>query len=292
MTARGAQPISFVAQAAGQLIVAAILCGACDSAETSKPEADPEAAPAAPTTKHADPEPKPVDPIPTTVESEPASKDGQVPTADAPRGLAGSVAEQVEAAREAAAETKQDPPEVAAPVEPAGNPAKPPAPAAPTEEELRAWDRKDPLSESKLHDWDRDNLDVLLGYFRDLQCYYLATDAAGTAFGDGSSTEATWQAYKRTTAKAMNTWQLSLFADNPRIIEKSRFIGHLLEAHEIALHSLMGAHNEKDTAKLAKVAALFGVVRSKVDRYVTKLGGTLPETEAADCEGRETDSGS
>ncbi|MEM6995020.1 MAG: hypothetical protein AAF721_31190 [Myxococcota bacterium] len=223
--------------------------------------------------------------------SGPSRADAVAPADAATRkgGLAGAVAGHVAAAR-------RDDPSVASsssgrepePEPPAAADPPPTGLAPPSEAELRAWDRKDPAGEAHLYAWDRTNLDTMLGYFRDLECFYRATESAGDAFLHGTSDESTWRSYKRDTVIAMNEWQQKVFADHPRMLEKSKLVGNLLEVHEIAMHSLIKAYNSRDDAELEKVAVQFTRVRGKVDKYVTKLGGTLPATDDTDCEDDDT----
>lgn len=51
----------------------------------------------------------------------------------------------------------------------------------PTDAEFRAWSRKDPAAEKRLHEWDRGNLDRMLGYFGELQCFRHPLVTAGDA---------------------------------------------------------------------------------------------------------------
>lgn len=212
------------------------------------------------------------EPKPSAAEPEPDRK--------SEGGLASAMADRTAAIR-AAQEVPTDP-EIPPPAEP-----EPPAPEpgllAPTEAELRAWDRKDPEAEKHLYEWDEDNLDTMLGYVRHLECRRLAVIEAGEAFQAGTSSESDWLDFKRDEVRALDTWQKQLFVDHPRIVEKSKLIGQLLELHELVLYGLPKAFNAKDATERAKADAHWMVVIAKVDKYATRIGGTFDEATADDC---------
>src|SRR5690606_99467 len=104
----------------------------------------------------------------------------------------------------------------------------------PTDAELKAWDRKDPEGEKHLYKFDKANLKKMLNYWNELECFREKMKEEGEkAFGvePGSPDEEKWYQFKQLFIPMVNTWQQRLFANEPRILEKSKLIGHFLEAH-------------------------------------------------------------
>ena len=156
----------------------------------------------------------------------------------------------------------------------------------PSDAEFRAWDRKDPEGEKHLYRWDRDNFDTLRGYFHDVQCFARRAHSEGEmAFGAAPNTpaEQRWFQFKRKYVNALNGWQQQLFASNPRIMEKSKFLGMLLEAHEIATHGLLKAYNSADRAEVDKTDTHWAIVDAKVKKYSRNLGKTMGDAPAGHC---------
>ena len=217
-------------------------------------------------------------------ESEPASKSEPEPGPEPERkdkgGLASAVAERAAEVRAA----KEVPPDVKAAetiVEP--QPDEPIGLAPPTEAEFKAWDRKDPETEKHLYKWDTANLDTMLGYIRHLECRRLAMIEAGESFEAGTSSESDWTDFKRDEILGLHRWQKQLFSDHPRIAEKSKFIGQILELHELVTYELPTAFNAKDAKARAKADAHWAIVIAKVDRYTKTLGGEWKDATADDC---------
>jgi len=129
------------------------------------------------------------------------------------------------------------------------------------------------------------------GYVRHLECRRLAVIEAGEAYVAGTSSEDDWRDFKRDEMLALDKWQKQLFVDNPHILASSKFVGQLLEMHEIVLHSLPKAFNTKDAKERAKVDALWTVVITKVTRYTSRLGGEFVEATADDCKDEGKDEG-
>lgn len=145
----------------------------------------------------------------------------------------------------------------------------------PTEEELAAWDRKDPAGEMHLYKWDKRNLKRMQGYWYDLVCFRQEMVKQGDAFAaapDNSGIGA-WEQFKGGFIPFINRWQQRLFAVEPRILEKSKFISHFLEAHEIVMHRYPKAYNLGDKTELGKSGAFWTIVSGKITRYAEKLGG-------------------
>jgi hypothetical protein len=178
----------------------------------------------------------------------------------------------------ATAEAEPEP--VAAPEEP--SPGLPP----PSEAELSAWDRKDPAGDAKLIAFDTQNLDRMLGYWNDLACFRGRVVAEGQlAFGSepGSPADERFFQFKRQHTVALDAWQQSFFAKEPRILEKSKFVGHFLEAHEIAMFGYPKAFGSGDPNEVKEVESWWVVVEAKTKKYAESLGGTwkAPVCDAA-----------
>ena len=223
-----------------------------------------------------EPEPKP------EPEPEPKPAPEPEPDAKAEGGLASAMADRtaaIRAAQEVPADAKIPETKMAEPEPPAPEPELLP----PTEAEFRAWDRKDPEGEKHLYKWDKDNLETMLGYVRHLECRRLAVIEAGEAFEAGTSSESDWFDFKRDEVRSLDAWQKQVFADHPRIAEKSKLIGQLLELHELVLYELPKAFNAKDATARAKADAHWMVVIAKVEKYATRLGETFEEATADDC---------
>lgn len=163
--------------------------------------------------------------------------------------------------------------------EPAKAPKKPlPSlkPPPPTAEELAAWDRKDPAGEMHLYKWDKRNLKRLRGYWGDLVCFRQEMVTRGDAFTatpDDGSGIAPWEQFKGGFIPFINRWQQRLFAIEPRILEKSKFISNFLEAHEVVMNRYPKAYNMRDKTEIQKANAFWTIVASKIVRYANKLGG-------------------
>ena len=155
----------------------------------------------------------------------------------------------------------------------------------PTEAELKAWDRKDPTGEKHLYKWDKDNLDRMLGYWEEIACFREKVKAEGEkAFGaePGSPQEEAWFQFKRTYVAHVDGWQQRLFAKEPRVQEKSKFIGDFLAAHELVMTGYPRAYNDADRDALAENDLLYDRLILKIKKYVESLGGTYPELDPAD----------
>lgn len=149
----------------------------------------------------------------------------------------------------------------------------------PTEAEFKAWNRKDPEGEKYLYKWDKSHLKEMLAYWEQMQCFRAKVKEEGQkAFGaePGSPAEEQWFQFKRLFITLVDGWQKRLFAEQPRIQEKSKFIGNFLEAHELVMNGYPKAFNESDTTELEKADAHWIIVEAKVKKYVTSLGGEWP----------------
>jgi len=145
----------------------------------------------------------------------------------------------------------------------------------PTDAEFAAWDRKDPEGEKHLYKWDKENGSRILGYWEQLQCFREKVMQEGQkAFGaePGSAAEEAWHQYKHAYVVHLNGWQQRLFALEPRIQEKSLYIGNILEAHEAVMNNYPKAYNMGDKDELEKVEAHWTIVEQKMKKYSKNLG--------------------
>lgn len=175
-----------------------------------------------------------------------------------------------------------------APVEPPPAATEPPGLAPPTEAEFAAWDRKDPAADAKLAEFDKANLDRMLGYWNDLACFRVRMRTEGElAFGQqaGGPAEERFYQFKKGFIVELDEWQQNFFAKEPRVLEKSKFPGRLLEAHEIVAYAYPKAFASGDAKELEKAEAWWVVVEAKTKKYTESLGGTW---KAAVCDAKAT----
>ena len=147
--------------------------------------------------------------------------------------------------------------------------------AGPTEAEFKAWDRKDPEGEKHLYKWDKGHTEVIIDYWEQLECFReKVKEEGGKAFGvePGSPAEEQWFQFKRAYVVHLDGWQKRLFAEEPRILEKSKFIGNILEAHEAVMNNYPQAFNEGNKTELEKVEAHWTIVDQKMKKYAKNLG--------------------
>lgn len=155
----------------------------------------------------------------------------------------------------------------------------------PSEAEFAAWDRKDPEGEKHLYKWDKRNLDKMKNYWDELRCFREAIMVEGekAAGAEPLSAEAEkWHQFKQGFIPFINGWQQRLFANEPRILEKSKFIGHILEAHELVMHGYPKAYNDGDEIELKKAEAHWVIVEDKVKGYAEQLGGEWTYLDTSD----------
>ena len=154
----------------------------------------------------------------------------------------------------------------------------------PTDAEFKAWDRKDPEGEKHLYKWDKAHLDDMLAYWHELECFQEKVKEEGAkAFGSepGSEQNEQWFQFKRAFVTHLDSWQKRLFADQPRIQEKSKFISNFLEAHELVMNGYLRAYNDGDETELKKQDAHWAIVDAKNQKYVKSLGAKWPERDMA-----------
>ncbi len=150
----------------------------------------------------------------------------------------------------------------------------------PTEAELKAWDRKDPEGEKHLYKFDKKNMSRMLNYWRELECHREKMKEEGEkAFGTepGSPVDEQWYQFKQVFIPQSNTWQQRLFANEPRILEKSKLIGHFLEGHELVMNGYPKAYNESDRTEIQKNDAHWTILENKITKYLKNIGGELPK---------------
>lgn len=144
----------------------------------------------------------------------------------------------------------------------------------PTDAEFAAWNRKDPEGEKHLYKWDKNNIDRMENYFEEIRCFRDEIKKNGQlAFGaePQSPQDEQWYQFKRQFIPFIDRWQQRLFGQEPRILEKSKFIGHFLEAHELVMKQYPQAYNESDELQVKKADAHWIVVEDKVRRYMEGL---------------------
>mgnify|MGYP001187260007 CR=1 FL=1 len=160
----------------------------------------------------------------------------------------------------------------------------------PTEEELAAWDRKDPAAEKHLYTWDKDNYETIDDLWEDLACMRAQLMLAGEkAFGakKGSPEDEDWFAFKRDFILRADRWQQRMFAANPRLLEKSKFAGWILELHELLMSSYPRAYNDADRKAIDEADAQWEVVAAKAEEYTKTLGHDWPDFEADEAAVRD-----
>ena len=177
----------------------------------------------------------------------------------------------------AAQEKKKGPPGYTPKAKP-----RPTGMAGPTEAELKAWDRKDPEGEKHLYKWDKAHMDDMMGYWHQMECFREKVKAEGDkAFGSepGSELNEQWFQFKRGFVAHLDGWQKRIFAEQPRVQEKSKFIGNFLEAHELVMNGYLRAYNDADKRALQKQDAHWLIVEAKNKKYVKSLGAEWPERD-------------
>lgn len=157
----------------------------------------------------------------------------------------------------------------------------------PTDEELAAWNRKDPEGEKHLYKWDKKNSKRMHNYWKELRCLREKMKSEGEkAMGvePGGPEYEKWEQFKRAFIPHVDGWQQRLFAaEGQEVLSKSKYIGNILEAHELVMNGYPTAYNDGDE-KLVKVQdARWTVVENKVKDYSEKIGAPIsfpdPESE-------------
>jgi hypothetical protein len=156
----------------------------------------------------------------------------------------------------------------------------------PTAEELAAWDRKDPEGEKHLYKWDKANAKKMQTYWNELRCLRDKIKEEGQkAFGaePGGPEQEQWEQFKRAyILMVADPWQQRLFAaEGQDILSKSKYIGNVLEAHELIINGYPTAYNDGDEVEVKIQDARWTVVENKVIDYSDKIGAPmkLPDLE-------------
>ncbi len=161
----------------------------------------------------------------------------------------------------------------------------------PTDAEFKAWDRKDPEGEKHLYKYDKANLKKLLNYWAELECFREKMKQEGEKAAGaepGSPTDEQWYQFKQLFIPMVNTWQQRLFANEPRILEKSKLIGHFLEAHELAMNGYPSAYNNNDKVAIATADAHWTIVENKIIKYLKNITSEeLPKDDLSDPKVKE-----
>lgn len=150
----------------------------------------------------------------------------------------------------------------------------------PTAEQLAAWDRASPQRDAPLNAFDQQNFEKMQARMHDLECFRRRAIEHGEqslSAEPGSKADDAWFHFKRSFVMEMDTWQKQMFADDLRVIEKSKYIGPLLEAHEVVMHHLLRAYNEQDRERITKVGLMWEAAAARFDAHTTALG-LVPRT--------------
>ncbi len=194
-----------------------------------------------------------------------------------------------------AAEALRKAGEEEAPTKKADDGEKKPLPTAelppPSDEELAAWNRKDPEGEKHLYKWDKQNAKKMQGYWKDLQCFREKVKTEGDkAIGaePGGVEQEQWEQFKAAYIPHFNGWQQRLFAaEGQEILTKSKYIGNILEAHELVMNGYPTAYNDADAMEIKRQDALWTVVENKVYDYSEKIGAKMDKPDLTDPKVKE-----
>ncbi|PRQ06361.1 hypothetical protein [Enhygromyxa salina] len=158
----------------------------------------------------------------------------------------------------------------------------------PTAEELAAWDRKDPEGEKHLYKWDKANAKTMQTYWKELRCLRDKMKEEGQkAFGaePGGPEQQQWEQFKLAFIDpVVDAWQQKLFAAQGQdILTKSKYIGNIIEAHELVMNGYPVAYNDNDEIEIKRQDALWTVAENRVVDYSNKIGApmTFPDLEDA-----------
>lgn len=186
----------------------------------------------------------------------------------------------------AAASEETERPNAAAAEEPERPRADGRHPSGPTEAEFRAWDRKDPTKENDLYKWDAANFGRMEAHFHDLECFrvfMIAAGESGRGAAPGTKAAKTWAEAKRELVGKLDVWEKQLFAEDPRILERSKFVQRFLEAHEVVARELPKAYDDDDQRAIDKAEAHWMVAVAMTDKHARNLGKTLSRASDAHC---------
>ena len=149
----------------------------------------------------------------------------------------------------------------------------------PTEEELAAWDRKDPEGEKHYYKFDKANAKKMQTYWKELRCLRDKMKEEGDkAFGaePGGPEQQQWEQFKLAFIPVANSWQQRMFAaEGQDVLGKSMYIGNILEAHELVMNGYPVAYNDGDEIEVKVQDARWTVVENKVIDYSDKIGAPM-----------------
>jgi len=150
----------------------------------------------------------------------------------------------------------------------------------PTEEELAAWNRKDPEGEKHYYKFDKANAKKMQTYWKELRCLRDKMKEEGEkAFGaePGGAEQQRWEQFKLAFIDPVaNSWQQKLFAaEGQDIMVKSKYISNILEAHELIMNGYPVAYNDGDREEITRQDMYWVVVENKVKDYSDKIGAPI-----------------
>lgn len=164
-------------------------------------------------------------------------------------------------------------------------------PSAPTEADFQAWNRKDPEGPKHVYKWDGVNFDRMEGYFHDLECFHalmVAAGKSGRGAAPGTKAAKAWADAKLELGGELDAWQKQLFTKEPRLLERSKFVGRFLEAHEVVARELPAAYDNNDQFAIDTAEAHWMKVVAWVDEYAQALGKTASRSSDAHCKAMRT----
>ena len=111
----------------------------------------------------------------------------------------------------------------------------------------------------------------------------VAAGEAGRGAAPGTRAAKAWSKAKLELVRDLDAWQRELFIKEPRIIERSKFVGHFLEAHEVVARELPKAYDGDDPLAIEKAEAHWTIVAAKIDKYGRALGKVPSRASDAHC---------
>ena len=131
----------------------------------------------------------------------------------------------------------------------------------------------------------------MLNYWKELVCFREKMKIEGDKVlgaEPGTPLEEQWIVFKQIFIPMVNTWQQRLLATEPRILEKSKLIGHFLEAHELVMNGWPDAYNNNDKVAIATADAHWTIVENKIIKYLKNISNEeLPKDDLTDPKVKE-----
>jgi hypothetical protein len=157
----------------------------------------------------------------------------------------------------------------------------------PSDEQLAAWNRKDPEGEKHLYKWDKAHAKDMQNYWKELRCLRDKVKLEGAkAFGTepGGLEQETWEQFKLAmNASVLDPWQARFFAaEGTDVLSKSKVAGDILEAHELVSLHFPSAYNDGDEMAIKVQDARWTVVENKVVDYYSKVGAPMTFPDLTD----------